>query len=41
MVLANYCPVSNLLFLGKVVERAVVAIQAFLEDTSIWDPIPV
>lgn len=39
LVLANYCPVSDLVFLGKVVERVKAKqLQAFLEDTSILDP---
>lgn len=37
-VLSNYCPVSKLPFLGKVVERAVLKqLQAFLNDASIFD----
>lgn len=36
-LLANYCSVSNLLFLSKVVEKA-KAQQAFLEDASILNP---
>lgn len=39
LYLASYCPVSNLQFLGKVVERVVVEqLQAFLEDSSVLDP---
>ena len=36
---ANYRPVSNLPFLGKVIERAIAnQLQAFLEETSALDP---
>lgn len=36
--LAYYCPVSNLLFLCKVVERLEAKqLQVFLEDASILD----
>uniref|UniRef100_A0A803TLI7 Reverse transcriptase domain-containing protein n=1 Tax=Anolis carolinensis TaxID=28377 RepID=A0A803TLI7_ANOCA len=39
MTLANYCPVSNLPFLGKMIERAVLGqLQQFLEDTAGLDP---
>ena len=36
---ANYRPVSNLPFLGKVIERAIAnQLQTFLEETSALDP---
>lgn len=39
MFLSNYRPVSNLPFLGKVMERAVATqLKAFLEDVNILDP---
>lgn len=39
---ANYLPVSNLLFLGKVLERAAAEqFQKFLHDTSALDPFQV
>uniref|UniRef100_A0A670IWM0 Reverse transcriptase domain-containing protein n=1 Tax=Podarcis muralis TaxID=64176 RepID=A0A670IWM0_PODMU len=37
--LSNYCPVSNLPYLGKVIERAVAEqLGRFLEETSTLDP---
>uniref|UniRef100_A0A803SVN4 Reverse transcriptase domain-containing protein n=1 Tax=Anolis carolinensis TaxID=28377 RepID=A0A803SVN4_ANOCA len=39
MTLANYHPVANLTFLGKVIERAVLGqLQQFLDDTAGLDP---
>uniref|UniRef100_A0A803TWG8 Reverse transcriptase domain-containing protein n=1 Tax=Anolis carolinensis TaxID=28377 RepID=A0A803TWG8_ANOCA len=39
MTLANYRPVSNLPFLGKMIERAVLGqLQQFLDDTAGLDP---
>ena len=36
---ANYCPVSHLPFLSKVIERAAAnQLQTFLEETSALDP---
>lgn len=39
VVLANNHPVSNLLFLGKIVERVVAEqLQVFLDGSSVLDP---
>lgn len=36
---ANYCPVSNLSFLGKVFEREVAdQLQMYLDETTLLDP---
>lgn len=38
-ILSNYCPISNIMFLSKVVERVVAEqLQVFLDAAEILDP---